>query len=347
MSCSTRPSPQALIYFVDKQCGTKITQDDWHSLRTLAENSDPDWAKSRRVATESEIIGAVNSLASAVADENGANIDIEGERHYIDDWVSWDGTTGDGANPWSPKENQFNAEDFAYEASQLVKTLKDTKVTVGSLAAVYELTNYGVAEGLEKARDETARRKLTRAIRAMSDEDLIKFSNESLSEVVVQSGPLGESAEKRIASHNRFIHINDEMTARGLSGFEGRTEVAQSLDVSPEVLTELSRDNAGIVRGYVAANPNTPRDVRATLISDTDDRVRAMMARSETDSSFLETLSKDGERNVRLAVAENKNTPNDILMELAKENTAIGVRARIVLSIREEKAVKSLLNENL
>lgn len=216
MACSTRPGPQALIHFVEEHCEVKFSQEDWHSLRTMAEESDPEYAKSRRAATEQEIYWAVNGLASAVAEQTGANIDAYGDRHDIDDWLDWDGTSGNGPNPWSPRENQFNAEEFTYEASKLVKALKGSKVTVGSLTAIGELGNWGIEDALEKARKETVRRNLARSASNMSDTDLLRATEREHGEWVRKSGPLGPTGSVREVLQARLKVFESELATRGL-----------------------------------------------------------------------------------------------------------------------------------
>ncbi len=72
------------------------------------------------------------------------------------------------------------------------------------------------------------------------------------------------------------------------------------------------------VRKVVARNPNTPKQVLARLLDDSDSNVRHGIASNpKTDEDLLRKLAKDIDKDVRLAVAENPNTPPDTLTVLS------------------------------
>ncbi len=80
------------------------------------------------------------------------------------------------------------------------------------------------------------------------------------------------------------------------------------------------------VRKVVARNPNTPKQVLAKLIEDSDSNVRHGIASNpKTDSDLLQKLAFDIDKDVRLAVAENPNTP-PVTLSLLSDDEDVDVR---------------------
>jgi hypothetical protein len=89
-------------------------------------------------------------------------------------------------------------------------------------------------------------------------------------------------------------------------------------EISPELLHTLSREKDENIRGAVAKNPNTPREVLTALSGDSWDYVRSFVARNpNTPPEVLIALAGHKDEYVLRGVAENPNTPPEALAALA------------------------------
>ena len=100
-------------------------------------------------------------------------------------------------------------------------------------------------------------------------------------------------------------------------------------EISPELLHTLSREKDENIRGAVAKNPNTPREVLTALAGDEYVYARIAVAKNpNTPRETLTALARDKDEFVSRGVARNPNTPPEALIALAKyfdENTRIAV----------------------
>ena len=92
------------------------------------------------------------------------------------------------------------------------------------------------------------------------------------------------------------------------------------------MLAALANDEDETIRSSVAKNPNTPSELRHTLL-DPLVKHKDMMVRtslvwgSNIPVSVLESLSKDEDEHVRSLVAQNPDTPIIVLAALAKDKS--------------------------
>ncbi len=136
----------------------------------------------------------------------------------------------------------------------------------------------------------------------------------------------------------------------------GRAMVARLRHLDPEVLRRFAHDSAWRVRQSAAANPSTPDDVLRSLAGDADVDVREAVAnRQAIPDDVLETLTSDvrstvrvilarrdlpiylpvfatdQESDVRLRVAENPRTGDDLIGKLATDEEQ---RVRLAIATR-------------
>ena len=88
-------------------------------------------------------------------------------------------------------------------------------------------------------------------------------------------------------------------------------------EISPELLHTLSREKDENIRGAVAKNPNTPREVLIALAKDTEYVRRGVARNPNTPREVLTALSRDKDEGVRYVVAKNPSTPPEVLIALA------------------------------
>ena len=94
-------------------------------------------------------------------------------------------------------------------------------------------------------------------------------------------------------------------------------------DTPPEVLTVYAYDPIPIVRKAVAENPNTPQEILEDIIHAKGNNweIRSAVVRNPNVSAELLTeLAKDKAAKVRQAVADNSDTPFDVLMQLVHDS---------------------------
>jgi len=101
-------------------------------------------------------------------------------------------------------------------------------------------------------------------------------------------------------------------------GVKKRAQMAADERSKPLTLQLLARDEDGIVRQWVADNPNTPASIIERLAGDEDREVRLGVAwNPNTPVNILKRLAEDEKWWVRRGVASNPNTPASLLEQLA------------------------------
>jgi hypothetical protein len=111
--------------------------------------------------------------------------------------------------------------------------------------------------------------------------------------------------------------------------YKVRSSVANHERLPLDDLITLSNDESALVRGQAARNPKLPEsEMRRLFIESTSEKhrwvtedryVQAGLAANESvPMDILEALSRIGDPVVTTEVAENPNTPEDILIELSK-----------------------------
>lgn len=99
-----------------------------------------------------------------------------------------------------------------------------------------------------------------------------------------------------------------------------RGAVARNRSTPPEVLTKLSTDSDPDVRRGVAFNFETPAATAEVLATDTDYDVRvAISKRPDVTPTALDLLASAPEPGIRLAIAGNANAPASALIRLATD----------------------------
>lgn len=76
MSCSQRPAPQTVIKLIEEMCGHRLTQREWHGIKTLAETESYDC--SRRLASTDDAEAAAEELGNTLIGE-WRNADFDDE----------------------------------------------------------------------------------------------------------------------------------------------------------------------------------------------------------------------------------------------------------------------------
>jgi antitoxin component YwqK of YwqJK toxin-antitoxin module len=94
--------------------------------------------------------------------------------------------------------------------------------------------------------------------------------------------------------------------------------VAENPNTSPDTFKILVQDQSHFIRMTVAANPKIPADLAESLSKGKDKWLRRNLARYTTYHEIIKYLAKDEFEFVREAVAENPNTPPDVLEKLAQ-----------------------------
>jgi 3-methyladenine DNA glycosylase AlkC len=121
-----------------------------------------------------------------------------------------------------------------------------------------------------------------------------------------------------------------------------RTAVAENPKAPPEALAALSRDKDKYVRRAVAQNPNTPPEVLTALAG--DEYVRRDIAQNpNTPPEVLTALAGHKDEHVRIAVAENPNTPREVLIALSGDKAEY-VRARVAKNPKAPPEVLTALS---
>ena len=101
-----------------------------------------------------------------------------------------------------------------------------------------------------------------------------------------------------------------------------REGVAMNANTPVEVLRKLANDKSWRVRLEVATNPNTPAEIIMKLADDKDWNVRMGVAKNpKIPVEILRKLTDDKDWNVRMGVAKNPNTPVEILWKLAEDGS--------------------------
>lgn len=101
-----------------------------------------------------------------------------------------------------------------------------------------------------------------------------------------------------------------------------RWAVAKNPHTPQEVLEKLSRDGINLVRALVATNPNTPIDALNRLFSDEKIVRDGLSGNPNTPAKLLKVLADDVDKMVRLRVAENAASTQEVLQKLSHDNDA-------------------------
>jgi len=109
---------------------------------------------------------------------------------------------------------------------------------------------------------------------------------------------------------------------------------------SPKLLASLAQDSDWKIRKVVAGNENAPPEVLKSLLFDTDS-VRVLLAKNKkSPEDLLVALANDRDFNVRMAVVNNNSATPKVLASLAKlddlENTTIRILAVNHLNVTPE-----------
>ncbi|WP_200762896.1 hypothetical protein [Nitrosophilus alvini] len=99
-----------------------------------------------------------------------------------------------------------------------------------------------------------------------------------------------------------------------------RWAVAKNPHTPSEVLEKLSRDEVNLVRALVATNPNTPKNILSQLFSDEKIVRDGLSGNPNTPLKLLNILADDRDKMVRLRVAENPSSTENILKKLAADS---------------------------
>ena len=129
---------------------------------------------------------------------------------------------------------------------------------------------------------------------------------------------------RKLVQNPRAFQAKLDSFAKDENGQELRKNFLKSSlgykEISPELLHILSREKDENIRGAVAKNPNTPREVLTALSGDSWEYVRSFVARNpNTPREVLTALSGDANEYVRSFVAGNPNTPPEVLAALSKD----------------------------
>ena len=129
---------------------------------------------------------------------------------------------------------------------------------------------------------------------------------------------------RKLVQNPKAFQEKIESFAKDKNGQELRVNFIKSSlkykEISPEVLTALSRDKDKDIRNLVAKNPNMPPEGLAVLSKDVDTYVRyAATANPNMPPEVLTALSKDVDAYVRRVVAANPNTPPEVFAALSKD----------------------------
>lgn len=150
MACSTRPGPARMLKFVEDTCGVKVSQAEWHALKTLAQREE-DGTGSRARASADEVHATVRGLAEAVASEQGYDRDYDlGDFHG--DWTGM----SDEDYEWVEAAGH---KDFYDAVNALDKDIKKAPVTKSTLEALDYMAAWGPEQALERARAEIKAKK--------------------------------------------------------------------------------------------------------------------------------------------------------------------------------------------
>ena len=127
---------------------------------------------------------------------------------------------------------------------------------------------------------------------------------------------------------------------------EVQHQVALNICSPAPALAITARSPDREVRRSTMTNPSMTSEIAAELARHPDAVTRRDLARATTDGDVLETLAHDSALDVRLAVAENPETPSRLLAELA---SARSWRMRLVLARRDDidPALASILTQEL
>ncbi len=143
-----------------------------------------------------------------------------------------------------------------------------------------------------------------------------------------------------------------------MGGLAERVEVSLNPSTPVEALAILARDKKLVVRVSAAENPNMAVETLTSLAGDNNRMVRhAVASNPSTPFEVLTNLATD--MFVQWSVAQNRNTPRDILQELAgsaqpevreqvarNENTPIEVLTRLAEDEDPDVRVAVARNEN-
>jgi hypothetical protein len=99
-----------------------------------------------------------------------------------------------------------------------------------------------------------------------------------------------------------------------------RHSIACDPAASPEILTQLSKDEDWGVRCAVARNPSTSPEAFAQLSKDENSNVRRFVANNPCiPAEILAQLAKNEDWFTRRSVADNSSTPPEVLTQLSKD----------------------------
>ena len=116
-----------------------------------------------------------------------------------------------------------------------------------------------------------------------------------------------------------------------------------------QALSELAKDEEWSVRRVVTENPNTTEEIFSELAKtkdiDQDYIVRAGVAINTKSPKILVKLATDEDVSVRALVAENINTPKEVLSELSKDVYVV-VRRAVASNVNTPEGVLFKLLED-
>ncbi len=125
-----------------------------------------------------------------------------------------------------------------------------------------------------------------------------------------------------------------------------RIRAAEHMKTPPEVLASLAWDRSKSVRQQVANNPHTPPNALASLSEDRNSIVRRFVALNEnTAPSTLARLVLDKNKHVLKIIAGNINTPPDALTHLATDKDK-WIRQTVADHVQAPPEVLSFLAED-
>ena len=171
------------------------------------------------------------------------------------------------------------------------------------------------------------------------EEILLSSTDDSVRQLLAANRSISRDVMMKIAKDpsimvKNFLVSNKSVTADVLDFIVEREgedtilmQVARSTNVSPETLGKLIRNPNEGVQVWAAVNKNTPSKSLWHAARQGTPHVRRAVAQNKVgDIKLLRYLADDPDREVRRAVLENWNTPDDLVKQIKAGGVAANLR---------------------
>jgi len=152
------------------------------------------------------------------------------------------------------------------------------------------------------------------------------------------------NTRKRLAGRRDLIRFVFEMLARDEKPGV-REAIAKNKRTPRSVLSALAGDKATTVRTVAARRAGKSAGPKAKFVNQGSATDRVRVAKDSESAKLLTEMAADRATSVRVAVADNRNLPEEVLTKLAEDKDA-KVRRAVALRTRDLEVVRRLLTDS-